>query len=83
MTESARNRQLQLYLDRYQLSIQDVAHLAEVPLMTMWRAVHGQPITTAHAAAIRKALYAGPIETGLETIINLQAYREQRSGGAQ
>ncbi len=51
----------------------------------MWRAVRGQPITEAHAAAIRKALwqlsgdfYAGAIETGTEAFINLQTYREQR-----
>jgi len=47
-------------------------------------------LTEAHAAAIRKALwrlsgdfYAGAIETGTETLINLQTYREQRSGSAQ
>jgi len=55
-------------------------------LVTLWRAVRGQPITEAHAAAIRKALwqlsgefYAGSIATGTETLINLQTYREQRS----
>jgi hypothetical protein len=51
--------------------------------------VRGQPVTEAHAAAIRKALwkladdfYTGPIETGTEVLINLQTYREQRGNDA-
>ena len=90
MTNNPRYTPLQLYLDKYQISQADVARIASVPLVTMWRAVRGQPITDVHAAAIRKALwrlsgdfYAGPIETGTETIIDLQVYREQRSGSAQ
>ncbi|MGB8346273.1 MAG: hypothetical protein WCD86_15425 [Ktedonobacteraceae bacterium] len=90
MTNPTRNPSLRLYLDQYELSEHDVARIANVPLVTMWRAVRGQPITEAHAAAIRKALwrlsgdfYAGPIETGTEAILDLQTYREQRSGSAQ
>jgi len=90
MTNPTRNTTLRLYLDQYELSEHEVARVANVPLVTMWRAVRGQPITEAHAAAIRKALwqlsgdfYAGAIETGTETILNMQIYREQRSGSAQ
>ncbi|MGB8343467.1 MAG: hypothetical protein WCD86_01220 [Ktedonobacteraceae bacterium] len=90
MTNTTRNTSLRLFLDQYELSEHEVARQADVPLVTMWRAVRGQSITEAHAAAIRKALwrlsgdfYAGPIETGTETLINLQTYREQRSGSAQ
>ncbi|HVB75423.1 MAG TPA: hypothetical protein VNE38_17890 [Ktedonobacteraceae bacterium] len=86
MTNPTRNATLRLYLDQYELSEHEVARVADVPLVTMWRAVRGQPITEARAAAIRKALwrlsgdfYAGPIETGTEAIINLQTYREQRN----
>jgi len=86
MTSPTRNTTLRLYLDQYELAEHDVARTANVPLVTMWRAVRGQPITAAHAAAIRKALwqlsgdfYAGALETGTETLINLQIYREQRS----
>ncbi|MGB8345561.1 MAG: hypothetical protein WCD86_11810 [Ktedonobacteraceae bacterium] len=90
MTNPTRNTSLRLFLDQYELSEHDAARAAGVPLVTMWRAVRGQPITEAHAAAIRKALwqlsgdfYAGAIETGTETILNMQVYREQRSGSAQ
>jgi len=86
MTNPTRNTTLRLYMDQYALLEHDVARTANVPLVTMWRAARGQPVTEAHAAAIRKALwrlsgdfYAGPIETGTEAIINLQMYREQRS----
>jgi len=86
MTSPTRNTTLRLYLDQYELAEHNVARVANVPLVTMWRAVRGQPITAAHAAAIRKALwqlsgdfYAGALETGTETLINLQIYREQRS----
>jgi len=86
MTNPTRNTTLRLCLDQYELSEHEVARTANVPLVTMWRAVRAQPITEAHAAAIRKALwrlsgdfYAGPIETGTEAIINLQTYREQRN----
>ncbi|MGB8344098.1 MAG: hypothetical protein WCD86_04395 [Ktedonobacteraceae bacterium] len=89
-TNPTRNTSLRLFLDQYELTEHEVARTANVPLVTMWRAVRGQPVTEAHAAAIRKALwrlsgdfYAGPIETGTETLINLQTYREQRSGSAQ
>jgi len=64
-----------------------VTRVANVPRVTLWRAVRGQPITEAHAAAIRRALwqlsgdfYAGAIETGTEAILNPQTYREQWSG---
>ena len=84
-TNPTRNTVLRLFLDQYELSEYEVAKQANVPLVTMWRAVRGQPITEAHAAAIRKTLwqlsgdfYAGAIETGTETLINLQTYREQR-----
>jgi predicted transcriptional regulator len=87
MINSTRNTVLRLFLDQYELSEYEVAKQADVPLVTMWRAVRGQPITEAHAAAIRKALwqlsgdfYAGAIETGTETLLNPQTYREQRSG---
>jgi len=87
MTNPTRNATLRLYMDQYELAEHEVARVANVPLVTMWRAVRGQPITEAHAAAIRKALwqlsgdfYAGTIETGTETLINLQTYREQRGG---
>ncbi|MGB8345003.1 MAG: hypothetical protein WCD86_08970 [Ktedonobacteraceae bacterium] len=86
MINSTRNTVLRLFLDQYELSEHEVAKQADVPLVTLWRAVRGQPITEAHAAAIRKALwqlsgefYAGSIATGTETLINLQTYREQRS----
>jgi predicted transcriptional regulator len=89
-TNTTRNTTLRLYLDQYELAEHDVARTANVPLVTMWRAVRGQPITDVHAAAIRKALwrlsgdfYAGPIETGTEAILDLQTYREQRSGSTQ
>jgi hypothetical protein len=75
MTNGTCNTQLQLFLDHYALLTRDVALTAKVPLATLWRAVHGLPITTAHAAAIRKALwqlsgdfYVGPIEVGAEAI---------------
>ena len=90
MTNPTRNTSLRLYMDQYELAEHEVARTANVSLVTMWRAVRGQPITDVHAAAIRKALwrlsgdfYAGPIETGTETVIDLQMYREQRSGSAQ
>lgn len=90
MTSSTRNTSLRLYMDHYELSEHEVARIANVPLVTLWRAVRGQPVTEAHAAAIRKALwqlsgefYAGAIETGTEAILNMQTYREQRSGSAQ
>ena len=86
-TNPTRNTSLRLFLDQYELAEHDVARTANVPLVTVWRAVRGQPITEAHAAAIRKALwqlsgdfYAGSIETGAEAILNMQTYREQRSG---
>jgi len=86
MTNPTRNTTLRLYMDQYALPEHEVARVAAVPRVTVWRAVRGQAITEAHAAALRKALwrlsgdfYAGPIETGAETIINLQMYREQRS----
>jgi len=89
-TNLTRNTTLRLFLDQYELSEHDIARTANVPLVTMWRAVRGQPITEVHAAAICKALwqlsgdfYAGAIETGTEAIINLQSYREQKSGSAQ
>jgi hypothetical protein len=88
MANSARNIQLHLNLDRYGLLARNVALTANVPFATMWRAMQGQPITTAHAAAIRNALwqisgdfYTGPIETSAETVIDLHTSREQRSGG--
>lgn len=87
MTNPTHNRSLRLFIDQYELTEREVARLANVPLMTLWRAVRGQPVTQAHATAIRKALwqlsgdfYAGAIETGSEAVINLQQYREQRSG---
>lgn len=90
MTNPTRNTTLRLFLDQYELSEHRVAEQAGLPRMTVWRAVRGQPVTDAHAAAIRKALwqlsgefYAGAIETGAEAILNLQNYREQRSGSAQ
>lgn len=90
MTIPTRNTALRLFLDQYELLEHEVANQANVPRVTVWRAVRGQPITEAHAAAIRKALwqlsgdfYAGAIETGMETIINLQSYREQGGGSAQ
>ncbi|MGB8347088.1 MAG: hypothetical protein WCD86_19530 [Ktedonobacteraceae bacterium] len=90
MTSATRNISLRLYLDQYELSEHEVARLANVPRVTMWRAVRGWPVTRAHAAAIRKALwqlsgevYDGSIATGNETVIDLQTYREQSSGGGQ
>ena len=90
MTNPTRNTSLCLYMDQYELPEHDVARVADVPRVTVWRAVRGQSITDAHAAAIRKALwrlsgdfYAGPIETGTEAILNMQTYREQRSGNTQ
>lgn len=87
MIHPTHNTSLHLFMDQYELTEREVARLANVPLMTVWRAVRGQPVTQAHAAAIRKALwqlsgdfYAGTIETGSEAVINLQHYREQRSG---
>jgi hypothetical protein len=75
VANSIRNTQLQLFLDHYALLARDVALTAKVPLATLWRAMHGLPITTAHATAIRKALwqlsgdsYTGPIEAGAEAI---------------
>lgn len=89
MTNSTRNTSLRLFMDQYEIEEHDIARVANVPRMTVWRAVRGQAVTEAHAAAIRKALrklagdfYDGPIETGAEAIINLQFYREQRSGSA-
>ena len=89
-TNPTRNTVLRLFLDQYELSEYEVAKQANVPLVTMWRAVRGQPITEAHAAAIRKALwqlsgdfYAGALETGTEAMLNLQNYREQKSRSAQ
>lgn len=87
MTNPTRNTTLRLFLEQYELPEHRVAEQAGLPRMTVWRAVCGQPVTEAHAAAIRKALwqlsgdfYAGFIETGAEAILNLQNYREQRSG---
>lgn len=86
MTIPTRNTSLRLYMDQYELLEHEVARVARVPRVTVWRAMRGQPITGTHAAAIRKALwrlsgdfYAGTIETGDETLIDLQDYREQRS----
>ena len=90
MTNPTRNTSLWLFLDQYELSEHEVAQQADVPRMTVWRAMRGQPITEAHAAAIRKALwqlsgdfYAGALETGTEAMLNLQNYREQKSRSAQ
>jgi len=90
MSNVTRNTSLRLYMDQYELLEHEVARLSNVPRVTLWRATRGWPITEAHAAAIRKALwqlsgefYRGPIETGDETIIDLQGYREQRGGSAQ
>lgn len=87
MTNPTLNTTLRLFLEQYDLPEHRVAEQAGLPRMTVWRAVRGQPVTEAHAAAIRKALwqlsgdfYAGAIETGSEAVINLQHYREQRSG---
>lgn len=86
-TNLTRNTSLRLFLDQYELAEHEVAEQAGLPRMTVWRAVRGQPVTEAHAAAIRKALwqlsgdfYVGAIETGSEALISLQNYREQRSG---
>ena len=83
MSSVTRNISLRLYMDQYELLEHEVARVASVPRVTVWRAVRGQPITEAHAAAIRKALwqlsgefYRGSIETGTEAFINLQTYRE-------
>lgn len=80
MSGSARNISLRLFLDQYELPEHEVARIAGVPRMTMWRAVRGQPITTSHAAAIRRALwqlsgesYHGPIATGAEAVIEVQS----------
>jgi hypothetical protein len=88
-TNPTRNTSLRLFMDQYEIEEHEVAQAAKVPRMTVWRAVRGQPISEIHAAAIRKALrrlagvfYDGPIETGAEAILNLQFYREQRSGSA-
>jgi hypothetical protein len=88
VTLSTRNMQLQLYLDRYELTTQIVAAVAKVPLMTLWRAMQGQPITTAHAAAIRQALwrlsgdfYTGPIEANAEALIDLPTHHRPESRG--
>lgn len=85
-TSSTRNTSLRLFLDQYELAEHKVAEQAGLPRMTVWRAVRGQTVTEAHAAAIRKALwqlsgdfYMGTIETGAEAMLNLQNYREQRS----
>ena len=90
MTNPTRNTTLRLYMDQYALSEHEVARVANVPLVTMWRAVRRQPITEAHAAAIRKALwqlsgefYAGSIATGTEAMLNMQTYREEKSRSAQ
>ena len=90
MTNPTRNTSLRLYMDQYELPEHEVARVAGVPRVTVWRAVRGQSVTEAHAAAIRKALwrlsgdfYASPIETGTEAILDLQTYREQRSGNTQ
>ena len=87
MTTPTRNTPLRIYMDHYELLEHEVARVAGVPRVTVWRAMRGQPITEAHAATIRKALwrlsgdfYAGAIETGDEALIDLQSYREQRSG---
>jgi hypothetical protein len=89
-TNHMRNTSLRLFMDQYEIEEHDVAHVAKVPRMTVWRAVRGQPVTETPAAAIRKALwqlsgdiYAGTIETGAEVLIDLQTYREQRGGIAQ
>ena len=90
MTNSTRNTSLRLFLDRYELAEHEVARQAAVPRMTLWRAVRGQPITQAHAAALRKALwqlsgdfYTGSIATGDEPVVEMQNERVSWQGGAQ
>ena len=87
-TSSTRNTALRLFLDQYELAEHEVAHQADVPRVTMWRAVRGQSVTESHAAAIRKAIwqlsgeyYGGPIVTGDEPVVDVRSGREQRSGG--
>lgn len=89
-TNPTRNTTLRLFLEQYDLPEHKVAEQAGLPRRTVWRAVRGQPVTEAHAAAIRKALwqlsgefYVGAIEMGAEAILHLQPYREQRSGNVQ
>jgi hypothetical protein len=84
-TKPTRNASLRLFMDQYEIEEHDVAQVAKAPRMTVWRAVRGQPVTKAHAAAIRQALwqlsgesYRGELETGIEVPIDMQT-SEQRS----
>jgi hypothetical protein len=89
-TNPTRNPSLRHFMDQYEIEEHEVAHVAKVPRMTVWRVVHGQPVSAVHAAAIRQALwqlsgevYRGTLPTGAEVPLDLQTSREQRGGSAQ
>jgi hypothetical protein len=89
-TNPKRNTSLRLFLDQYEIEEHEVAQVAKVPRMTVWRAMHEQPVSEAHAAAIRQALwqlsgevYRGALQTGAEVPLDLQTSREQRGGIVQ
>ena len=80
------------YLQRYGLSLLDVALAGQVRLLSVWNVQQGIPVRNEHAMAIRAGLsrligepYTAHIETLPEEIIHLgdsQAWRE-RKGNSQ
>lgn len=64
------NDALCLYLERYHLSVEAVARICGVPMMTVWRIKQGEPVGIDKAARVRRGLYQltnvpymGPIAT--------------------
>ncbi len=60
---------LQVYLQRYDLTIRDVAYAAHVRLLVVWNALHNNPISHEDADMLRMTLfsltgvrYHGPIQ---------------------
>ena len=46
-----------LYLERYHLSVEAVARMAGVPMITVWRITQGEPVGSDKAARVRRGLY--------------------------
>lgn len=65
---SIRSLDFQLYLDRYALTIRDVALAAHVRMIVVWNILHSNPVLPEDAGKVRSALfiltrehYCGPI----------------------
>jgi hypothetical protein len=75
------------YLERYGLSLLDVALAAQVRLLSTWNIQQGIPVRRVHAASIRAGLYeltgvpyTAPIATIPEDIVSLVDHSLQQPG---